>query len=219
MKQLHSMILIAVLLLAAVSLWAGAAATPAGAAPERLPPNAEPFFCYDTSVSSNSTWEEPQSCFSDALGTNPFSNGLPSGKLAIITDFEATPQSTAAGNYYFGISEATPNGSLRDPRLLWRQDGPNSFQVHTLAPLFSVTSGNEIRVWNSTSSPASMRIYIQGFIVDDLTYTPTAINNLRVTVAANSSLLQIVALLLLVGLIPITWRQSAHAPAGKPPAQ
>ncbi|MDX1665302.1 MAG: hypothetical protein R3272_16030 [Candidatus Promineifilaceae bacterium] len=194
--------------------WGGAA--PATAAPDDLPANAEPFACYTatTPQPDDGNWSQPEACYSDALATNPFAGGLTAGKVAIVTDVTITPATSTAGNYDYGLSEATTGGFQYFPQVKWRETGAISVQAHNRAPLVTVTSGNVINIYNASGSPGAADFFIQGYIVDDLTVNPTALGNLNVALAPQTGLLQGALLLLMIGLAWFTYRQARVADEG-----
>jgi hypothetical protein len=205
-KHVHPYTVIVVILCAiALVLLTDNNPTAASAAPEDLPPNSEQFICYEFGLPSNSIWTFPDDCFSYALGTDPFESGVPAGKLAIITDFQATPTTSSAGSYYYGIRQSTTGGSGFNPQIFGRSSDSTSYQLHNTSPILIINSGNTLQFFNSSSSPGEARILAFGFIVDDVTYTPTAVEELQGKIQSNSHLLRGIVVLILIGLLPITF--------------
>ena len=184
-------------------------APPAAAAESgNLPANAQQFTCYHFGLAADNSYVEPDQCFSYGLGADPFSAGLGSGLSAIVTDFQMTPTTDSTGSYYVTVAQATTGGSQFNPLVYYRQGNESTLAVSTTSPILVIDEGNVINFRNDASSPGAARFYVQGFIVDDLTFSPTALGTLQVAVASNNRSLQGVLLALMVGLFGLfTYRQ------------
>ncbi len=131
-----------------------------------VPDNAQQFTCYEFGLPDNNTWTSPDQCYSYALGADPFFAGIPAGKVAYVTDYIVTPTTESTGSYYTGVRQASSGGSGFNPQLYYRSSSDESLNINNTAPMLTITAGNELQFYNSSSSPGTVRILIQGYIAD-----------------------------------------------------
>lgn len=137
-----------------------------------LPPNSIPFTCYEFGLPDNNTWTFLDQCFSFQLNIDPFAGGLMEGMYAIVTDVIVTPTSSVAGSYYTGVAQSTVGGNNYNPQIFLRISDERSLTLNQTAPLLVINSGNTMRTYNSSTSPGSVRIMVQGYLTDNLTVNP-----------------------------------------------
>lgn len=131
-----------------------------------VPDNAEPFTCYEFGLPDNNTWTFPDQCFSFSLNVDPFANGLLAGKVAYVTDYIATPTTETLGQYYTGVAQSSINGNNFNPQMYYRGPDDESVAINYTAPILTITPGNTMRFFNSSTSPGPVRILVQGYIAD-----------------------------------------------------
>jgi len=134
-----------------------------------VPNDGIPFTCYEFGLSDNSTWTFFDQCFSFQLNLDPFNGGLLDGKYAIVTDVSFTPTTETDGSFYVGVAQSTTSGNNFNPQIFLRGKDSRSLAINQTAPVLIISEGMTLRAFNSSTSPGSVRVYVQGYLVDDPT--------------------------------------------------
>ena len=139
-----------------------------------VPLDGIPFTCYEFGLPDNNTWTFFDQCYSFQLNIDPFSGGLLAGKFAVVTDVTFSPTTITDGSFYVGVAQSTTQGNNSNPQIYMRGKDSRSLTTNQTAPVLIINSGNTMRAFNSSTSPGSVRVFVQGYLVDD----PTVISDL-----------------------------------------